>query len=233
MSYTFSATPRWSVNSIKHILTVLCSLGLLFEIQAAEFRNLGFDEANISNLIEVADPTPRDRYLVGTMEDLLPGWNITRAGNLYNGPVSYPAARPILPAVDGCDFCSDGFSFTYQTPWPDRRPEFDISLWQIGRVPADAQDLASSSVDFLYMNGIALVSRPVERGKFNERHWDVREFAGQEVKFEIRTSDGRNSLPIRLDIFGFTTPEPAEWALLVTGGAVLYAASRRGAGRAK
>ena len=218
---------------MKTILNFCGLLGLLYAVQAAEFRNLGFDEANIGNLVEVADPTPRDKYLVGTMADLLPGWNITRNGELYAGPVSYPAARPLLPAVQGTVVASDGFSFYYQGSWPSRRPEFDISLWQIGRVPSSAQDLVTSSAPFIYMNGLALVPRLSESGRFDEFNWDVRQFAGQEVKFEIRTSDGRGSALIRMDIFGFTTPEPSEWALLVTGGAVLLAASRRGAGRAK
>ena len=78
------------------------------------------------------------------------------------------------------------------------------------------------------MNGVELVYEG--RPGYNLGAYNVREFAGQEVTLEFRTYNNKGERGgIRIDPLGFAVPEPSEWALLATGAALLFGASRRAA----
>lgn len=101
----------------------------------------------------------------------------------------------------------------------------DFSIQQVGHVPIGATELPAYGFAYLYMNGIEL---PWQRlPGFNQGSYDVHQFADQDVTFEIRNYNSSGAGGIAIDLFGFTTPEPSEWALLATGGGILWWSTRR------
>ncbi len=185
----------------------------------AEFYNLDFDQANTNHLSDA--PGHADEKM-GTATDLLPGWNLLYDGHPYSGPIFYPQALVTLPTINHIPFAVDyvhDFYFTFEADI-FFGVEHAWSMSQVGRIPSSAWDLLTFGFGRMYVNGIEIP--PMIRPGFNQRAYDIHEFAGQEVKLEFRndsrTPGGYGG--IELDILGFATPEPSQWALLAVGGAI-------------
>ncbi len=199
--------------------------------EAKDFVNLGFDQPNTNGNKSVRNPSfPQDVTIQGKFQDLLPGWTAFRNGFEYTGVMYYglgPYDSPVLVGPYNAPFLHE-YYFEYSRNFPSGFAQ-QFSLQQVGVVPSDAWELRTFlGATFMSMNGIELSYWDLPGG-LNQRAYDVRQFAGQEVTFEIRNYDGKGLIGgISIDILGFATPEPSTWVLLVFGGGLLCWAVRRG-----
>ena len=71
--------------------TILISLlmALCCKVDAVEFQNLNFDAPNTNNLTATHYFPGQTPFPIGTVADLLPGWNIDLDHKPYSGPVEY------------------------------------------------------------------------------------------------------------------------------------------------
>ncbi len=199
-------------------------------LNAGEFINLGFDQPNTNGNKLIRNPSyPQDFTIQGKFQDLLPGWTAFQNGFRYTGVAYYrfgTVDAPVLVGPDDAPSVHDYF-FEYNRAF-DTGFAQKFSLQQVGDVPPDAWELRTfKGAKFMSMYGIELSYRDLPG--FNQRAYDVHQFAGKEVTFEIRNYDEKGFIgSISIDILGFATPEPSTWVLLVFGGGLLCWAVRRG-----
>ena len=153
-------------------------------ISGAEFRNLGFDEAEATNLLGMS--------FVGFTETLLPGWTLSYGTESQS---TIWANQTLLPTVATL---SDG------TAWPGREGRFAVSLFrdttnalqwsvsQIGVVPLGTRFLSyrtEGTALELRINGNAIpaMNRPDPHGYSGLTNlvYDMAGFAGDQVSLEF------------------------------------------------
>ncbi len=213
---------------IKLVAILTASVAAL-QVLGAAFQNLGFDEANTNRLERAPDGGPLLPGLHGSAADLLPGWTLFLNDTKYDGPVYWGLGYVNLPGLSKAPNIDliHGYYFEFRN---DIIGNFvaDFRIQQKGMVPADAWELLAFDYSCMYINGVELAYET--RPGFNLGAYNVREFAGQEVLLEFRTYNNKGERGgISIDLLGFAVPEPSEWALLATGAAVLFGASRRAA----
>jgi hypothetical protein len=210
----------------------LLLLGALFgsDLAAGEFINLELDHPDLTGtLVKLYPGGP----LKGSVQDILPGWQITSDGiplttMTYSPPGSAGGQIPAeLQASNGYVgvgnvllLISSSFLST-QSPFG---PELRLS--QTGMIPADAIGLQMESVGFVqvYVNGT--LASDLGNPFSASRRIDVAPFRGQSVKLEFVVAPGMGTA---MDILGFTSvPEPSKWVLMGLGLAACAAMAKIG-----
>jgi hypothetical protein len=173
---------------------------------AAEFRNLGFEEANTNNLTQIFEIGPVFSGM-GLTVDLLPGWQLYSGDQLrsetflnYSGLASFETvvSGELTPIPEG------NYAFVF---------ELGTSLVQTGFVPADVTELIywgrghdlSVSANGQALNGIGV--RPGQG--FSELRYDLSAFAGQEIELRLSASVLGGGLVDNIQLI----PEPSTLSL--------------------
>lgn len=170
----------------------------LLVVQSAPFQNLGFDEANTNNVVDLGP-------LVGSTEDLLPGWeanfgatmlfDAAAAGFGYTALISKrgPVAQPYAIPVGG----KYALVLSPRTAPPPEGPFIRHWISQTGDVPADAMSLrfmnVGSPFEVRVNGGILPLMYTYETGQ--PESWlrradvmgDISGFAGQTVELRFTT----------------------------------------------
>lgn len=116
-----------------HVLW-LGTFGVLSPVSGAPFANLGFDDANTNNPVQING----DHSFLGTPKDLLPGWRVSGES---------------LSSLIGVNERAAGFGvvslYTPDSPWPPAEGRFSLalvpfsgssySLTQAGEIPEGAR----------------------------------------------------------------------------------------------
>ncbi|WP_448171404.1 PEP-CTERM sorting domain-containing protein [Rhizobacter fulvus] len=206
------------------VIAVLASAS--FGVHAQNFVNLGFEEAQLSEL---------EQGGLLTWSQGAPGWS-HRAADAYLGyenlNVGYSVSYSLYPVSGCCTAFGTGSYALYmhsgtlyeQIP---RGGFVEAEVWQTGTVPIGATTvsvLASESAFSLSLDGTMIDMRPVG----GEWRGDVSAFAGRlvELRIGLRTPDERTAVAID-DIRFLPVPEPSTTALLGLGVAVGMAMFRR------
>jgi hypothetical protein len=222
-------------------------LALSVNLGAAEFRNLGFDEANTNNLVNVTG-NPSDRILFGPATEMLPGWTIYSGTNTdirvapvgFNAVLGGPGYVTLLtPSFTGLAV-TNGYSLFLQPATPNPPQERPYNLVQSGDIP-----LGARSVRFINYGDridLSINNTPVglsydARGSlpnFSDvplafAMGDVTQFAGQNVDLRFTTSGSGPLRQYGLDMISFS-PEPVpEFGVPVStlfGGMLLFLGRR-------
>ncbi len=208
---------------------------LVLAATAAPFRNLDFEEANVSII-------RRDDWYMDSTQNLIPGWTLALGGVEQPWMLAGGAQNPGVPTAflndrrAGATQIIQGRFSIYLASGYDRPSEprqyVHYSLLQVGDMPVAAQSLRFqarfvSQTPEVRINGMSLDlvrESPVER-------WyaaDVNAFSGQTVSLEFRTSGGDDfgSMSFLLDVIEFSpnpvVPEPTPIAIAACGvGALL------------
>lgn len=217
-------------------LLILCLSAHVTVVEAGEFRNLGFDEActnNVSWCFNVYDPSRP--YAIGSVEDLLPGWELY--GPVWGGGYGPSRIGPIdsVSLNDPADGWPLVSLYDETTPawWKPNDGQYLLSLWpdftwsepptflpytlsQTATIPSDAVRVVfwtDRPSDWeVKINGVEIVNG------------DVSAYAGQEVTLSFTTINPRSFHPYWLiDHIRFEPiPEADVGVLIALGGAVLW-----------
>jgi hypothetical protein len=213
---------------------------LVVRVNGAPFRNLDFEEANVSII------RPGDWY-PDTTGSLIPGWTLSLGGDEQTWMLAGGAHNPGSPSaflfdrMAGATQVLQGrFSLDlasgYDRP-SEPRQHVDYSLRQVGDVPVAARSLRFqarfvSSAPEVLINGMSLdLVRESQGG-----HWyaaDVNGFSGQTVSLEFRTVglEELGSMSFLLDAIEFSPnpviPEPSAIGIVACGVGVLLLFRRR------
>ena len=224
-------------------------IGPVMALHAGEFTNLGFDEPELGNRVDVSDRAPWVWYTspplnvyVGTVKDFFPGWrvidNVTHAevteayqlSDSFKDYSEYLGLSPVLVPGDAgyaAEICPAG-----SMPFPG-----GSSLLQTGEVPADAMKLAFRLRyewfelrvnDQIVPTRFATQWDQISYGIMADAHLeaDVSQFAGQTVELKFTCTptfspDGNFHNHSVIDDIAFVVPEPSAWAMLVVGFAAI------------
>ena len=236
------------------LASLYLSIWLLATItsQAASFRNLGFDEADISNVGPL-----NAEYLYGPVEGLVPGWKVSDAridtvtSIRYN---TFPAGLGyigIAGAGNDLDFPYEGrFSLAaggaFITPPGGQGTYYPIAISQTGTIPEGAKTLRYTYFNDpwdVYVNGtqvsVAYKIRPtpdLPSGKvanafpYGYAYADISRWAGKEAELTLVTKPLLRAFS-GLDSIEFlpyaVIPEPQTWGLLAFGGGLWLLAHAR------
>ncbi len=207
---------------------------------AAPFQNLGFDEANTNNVIDLGDGA-----FFGFTTELLPGWTLLSGGgtepviglNAFGTGHGYATIASTNGQSSFNILIIDGYPMSgpyhlHLSPSIDRDTgEFLLySLMQTGDVPLDAVSLRFVNYGnpfAVYLNGneIALTYDYVPGPFFFDLFpafvaGDISAFAGQTVELKFVTLTAPQYSLNGLDGIFFSTvpiPEPSTYALLLLG----------------
>ncbi|MGE3311644.1 MAG: hypothetical protein AB7O66_16885 [Limisphaerales bacterium] len=214
---------------------------LVLSTTAAPFRNLDFEEANVSVI------TPGDWYMDST-ENLIPGWTLSLGGLerpwMLVGGTSNPGVPTavLMDRMAGASQFIQGRYSIYLATGYDRPSEprqyVHYSLTQTGDLPVSAQSLRFQErygfeIFDVQINGLSLdVVRESPSGAWYAV--DVSAFSGQTISLEFRTAGGENfgSTSFLLDTIEFSPtpviPEPSAIGMVACGLGVLLLLRRSG-----
>jgi hypothetical protein len=194
----------------------------VFLSHAAPFQNLGFDEANTNRVVPQSSSSFRG---IGTTEDLLPGWQLSKGSEPQatlglNLDLLGPGYATLISAdqSDTYDFPVAGKYALYLVGSPGNQEPFSIS--QRGDIPADARVLTFNYSGYGFLaevNGQNL--RPTYLSGTMQA-FDISSFQGQTVDLTLTalgplmpTQSGSSYI----DSIAFTVPEPSTVVLLAGG----------------
>ena len=220
---------------------------LSLRVFAASFENLDFEQAS-TNSVHLRNPgrTPSGFDLLGSVTDLLPGWQVLQGTNPVT-EIGFNLADVVFSEEGGVTVNDTNSIFALASVLegkfslelnmkngPDSKLE-PFSISQRGDIPADAGFLS-----YVYrgnvvpsINGIDLVPE----GLFPEfspktEYIDISQFAGENVKLGFRnarfmTTGGPVLSGSRfvIDDIAFVVPEPGTFTLLSMGAAILGGAA--------
>ena len=212
-----------------HLLFLL--IGAL-EGNAAPFENLDFEQAITNSLTY----DRRLNGLVGSVQDLLRGWQLFQGTNLLTS-VGYNLdllsffgyqAGSIVGGESGRSI-QGSYSLSLYIPGRGGTIVEPFYLSQRGDIPADAKFLAFTYRDLPFavsINGTQVTPFGIPGGFTSPRTFfvDISRFAGQEVELGFTTIGTPTSGATGshdLDAIAFLVPEPSAWALLSLGGGAL------------
>ncbi len=200
-------------------------------VLGAPFENLDFENAITNSLRD----DPKYSGLIGSVADLLPGWELFHGTNLvtsvsFNPPtfsIRIEGGAAITASGWGMPPLEGNYSLSLLIPGgfnPD-----PYTLIQRGDIPADAKFLAFT---YRYLpfavsiDGTQVTPFGIPGGFTSPRTFfvDISRFAGQEVELSFKTIGTPTSGATGshdLDAIAFLVPEPSAWALLCLGGVAL------------
>ena len=236
------------------LFALIAGAGICLEprCMADAFLNLGFDEANLANRIDVSqDPAFLGSYtraFRSTVNDFFPGWKVTDDVTGIELQVAYQfdnffgdfsdVTGPSAALVPG----NIGFGIELIGHWPTAT---GVSIRQTATIPFDAISLTfnllNHPVDLWIDNERVALEWFTSRegglysiGGFGKVKADLSAYAGQTVEIRFTTVASNDLIPgsnpryqAVIDDIAFIVPEPSVWALLILGLGVFYPALLR------
>lgn len=215
---------------MKRLFLLLAHLVAGCSLDAGEFVNFGFNDANLSGLF-----TFPDGRALGEVANLLPGWTVkaeapyeintawyddSRVGGIGGFGVTLSKSRPDQVAAFG----KFGLGVSNLQIVNGQEVSVEITVSQTGLVPPNAQTLRFYNRSSIAQPTVFINALEVEKRTFDPFHpvdyleVDVRKHAGQEATIEFVFPGNRGATSTSFDVLGFSMiPEPDVRAFVVLG----------------
>lgn len=227
---------------IKYAATICSAYIVSAQGIAANFKNLGFDDADASKLfLKYSLPLEAGFYGAGFISDLLPGW--TLKGSAGNTATAINFNESALGPGSATLWESRNFphpAFEASGYYLELDPSVQIRLSQIADTPAGLNGLLVTRTGIVSSGGIFEPLTVAMNGEvlkllavFDNRQfvYDVSAFTGKTVELEL-IATRRDGIfgggTVLIDSMVFIVPEPSASVLMLTAGVLLLGGCRVG-----